>query len=167
MTPPSKLKMESPPGKNGSVGWGKFVVILVRNKIMLLVIVCSHLTISDGRDFLVPSLVIVSLKSSSSSAFPFLYLWAHSPVWSMKGPDHVGIWLSWVAQILLVVFLLAASTERVSSTTVSFILRMNCPTNSGVQIQWHLFDFFLNKKMGLVFQISWIPRIPFSGLPYS
>lgn len=97
MTPPSKLKMESPPGKNGSVGWGKFVVILVRNRIMLLVIMCSHLTISDGRDFSVPSLVIISLTSSSSSAFLFLYLWAHSPVWSMKGPYHIGIYVTFLS----------------------------------------------------------------------
>lgn len=41
MSPTSRLKMKSPPGKNGSVGRGKFVVILARNRIMFLVIVCS------------------------------------------------------------------------------------------------------------------------------
>lgn len=127
MTPPSKLKMKSPSGKNGSVGRGKFVVILARNRIMLLVIVCSRLTISDGRDFLVPSLVIISLKSSSSSAFPFLCLWAHSPVWSMKGPYHTGIWFSWITQILLKVFLLVASIETDFLDHIQFYTSYDLP----------------------------------------
>lgn len=106
VTSPSVFKVESPPGLGGvNLLWPR------RETGCFFLFCVPRLAFSDGRDFLVPSLVIIFLKSSPSFACPSIYPWAHALLGKWKALNTTGACPSRTTRMLPVAFVLVASAE--------------------------------------------------------